>query len=116
MNAPLFLIGRFLIPISFIFSLSHLFAQDSTRANLFPLHDGNYWEYDSHLPFAFPDTFFTATRRVIGDTLMGNGKTYKYIRETDFNFDNGSLFLRVDDSLDVLDFRRILDTFRECRF
>jgi hypothetical protein len=103
--------------ILFILCGANLFAQDSTRANLFQLHDGDYWEYDSHLPWSFPDTFFTASRRVIGDTLMPNGKTYKYIRETDFNYDDGRLFLRIDDSLNVLEFQRILNnTFENVIF
>ncbi len=54
---------------------NHAFGQDTSRANLFPLNDGDYWEYNSYLPFSFPDTFFTATRKVIGDTVP-NAKTY----------------------------------------
>jgi hypothetical protein len=98
-----------LIAIFFDLSSDHGFGQDTSRANLFPLQDGDYWEYNSYLPFSFPDTFFTASRRVIGDTLMPNGKIYKYIRETDYNYNDGSLFLRIDDSLNVFEFHRILE-------
>lgn len=108
--------GILLTAIFIVISLTHLFAQDSTRADLFPLHDGDYWEYDSHLPFAFPDTFFTATHKVIGDTLMPNGKTYKQIQLTDYN-DEGILFRRLDDSLNVLEFHSSLDsTFEKLLF
>jgi hypothetical protein len=89
--------------IAFLLSFfsDHAFGQDTSRANLFPLHDGDYWEYNSYLPFSFPDTFFTATLKVIGDTILSNGKTYKQIRLTDLNSD-GKIFRRIDDSLNVL--------------
>ncbi len=79
-------------------------AQDSTRANLYPLQDGNYWEYDSHWPLIFSDIIFTASHRVIGDTLMPNGKTYKKIEKTDLDSnENGTILVRIDDSLNVLE-------------
>jgi hypothetical protein len=89
------------------------FGQDTSRANLFPLNNGDYWQYNSYLPFSFPDTFFTASRKVIGDTLLPNGMTYKFIIEKDFNYDNGSLFLRMDEALNVMQGFTIGDTIIE---
>ncbi len=94
----------FLTFILFNMCLCCSMAQDSTRANLYPLEDGDYWEYDSHEQFAFEGIVFTASRRVIGDTLMPNGKTYKQIRVTDLDGNaNGTVLVRIDDSLNVLE-------------
>jgi len=42
----------------------------------FPLQTGNYWAYQVHVSEPGIDTTFVRTLRVIGDTLLPNGKEY----------------------------------------
>ncbi len=61
-------------------------------SDFFPLQDGNYWEY-------FASTIYgpvPLNLKVIGDTLMPNGKIYKYFLETeDYTFLN-EYYFRID--------------------
>lgn len=62
---------------------SSLYSQDESIINFYPLHIGDYWQYhvvfDSG--FNYEDTTYYGFRRVDGDTLMANGKTYFVIKE-----------------------------------
>lgn len=64
----LFLLMIFSVPLS---------AQIDTTL-WYPLQDGNYWEYSDNIP---PEVSMI-TKKVIGDTLFPNGKTYKKIQYT----------------------------------
>lgn len=51
-------------------------AQNQKIKIFYPLNTGNYWEYTEEPPF------YKLYRKVLGDTLMPNGKEYKVIQET----------------------------------
>jgi hypothetical protein len=77
----------------FMISISYSTEIYSQEIDYFPLQDGNYWEYQY---YTSPPEYITM--RVIGDTLMPNGKTYKNIREV-VNFWLGyNYFIRKNSS------------------
>ena len=74
-------------------------------SDFFPLQVGNLWQFRATISSG-PEYI---NLEVIGDTLLNNGLTYKYLRETDtygsfaFNYyfrkDTGSVFLYFGDSI-----------------
>jgi hypothetical protein len=78
----------------FMTSLLYSTVIYSQEIDYFPLQDGNFWEYYYH---TFPPEYMTM--RVMGDTLMPNGKTYKNIHEVvNYSFYN-NYFIRKDSNL-----------------
>ena len=84
------------------------FAQiDTLSLSFYPLNTGNYWEYKADVTiwdFMYPpvtETYYYSVR-VTGDTLLPNHETYKILKETRFDQDNGPLqkfyFQRIDTS------------------
>ncbi|MGH7494382.1 MAG: T9SS type A sorting domain-containing protein [bacterium] len=67
-----------------------VFSQNKTVFH-YPLGNGDLWEY-----WEGPRFFIYEQRKVIGDSLLSNGKTYKAINITG-NFSSGFKFLRIDD-------------------
>jgi hypothetical protein len=57
----------------------------------YPLNNGDMWEYCEG-----PRFFIYEQLKVIGDSLLSNGKTYKAIKITG-NFSSGFKFQRIDD-------------------
>lgn len=64
-----------LVGIFFCFSLTSFAQIDTTE--WYPLNDGNYWEYTA---FISPN-YSVISKKVLGDTLFANGKTYKIIEQ-----------------------------------
>jgi len=79
-----------------ILSSKIVYAQiDTSLKNFFPLHIGDYWEYEE----SFGDRYSV---RITGDTLMENGRLYFV-----FTYDSGDReFCRIDDSMRVLCYTR----------
>jgi hypothetical protein len=67
-----------------------LFSQNKTLFH-YPLNNGNLWEY-----WEGPRFFAYEQRKVIGDTLLTNGKSYKII-QIKGNFNSGYIFQRLED-------------------
>lgn len=64
-----------IVGIFFCFSLTSFAQIDTTE--WYPLNDGNYWEYTA---FISPN-YSVISKKVLGDTLFANGKTYKIIEQ-----------------------------------
>lgn len=64
-----------IVGIFFSFSLTSFAQIDTTE--WYPLNDGNYWEYTA---FISPN-YSVISKKVLGDTLFANGKTYKIIEQ-----------------------------------
>lgn len=65
---------------------------DTTLADYFPMHIGDFWEYEIE---GFPPEYYQV--RITGDTLMPNGKSYFVFKYSG----NYTSYLRMDDSLRV---------------
>ncbi|MCK9282082.1 MAG: T9SS type A sorting domain-containing protein [Melioribacteraceae bacterium] len=96
----------FFLQILFLFS--SLAAQTDTlkeALKFYPLHIGDYWQYNvnkhSDGPYK-PDTSWVGYKEVIGDTVMDNNKKYFIIKNNKIPFLYGynieTRFLRVDSS------------------
>lgn len=70
--------------------LPEAFSQSKTVFQ-YPLNDGDLWEYREG-----PPLFIYHQRRVVGDSILSNGKTYKAIKISGV-LDSGFLFQRIDD-------------------
>jgi len=92
----------FVICAAFYFALNlPLFSQNKTVFH-YPLNDGDLWEY-----WEGPQFFIYEQRKVIGDTLLPDGNTYKIIKVTG-NLTNGYLrFQRIIDN-SVFQFPRFI--------
>jgi len=75
--------------ISFVSSFP-LFSQGKSVFH-YPLNDGDLWEY-----WEGPRFFIYEQRKVIGDSLLSNGKIYKAIKVTGV-LNSGFIFQRIDD-------------------
>jgi len=75
-----------------------LFSQCKTQFH-YPLNSGDFWEYRDFPPGA------PLTRKVIGDTLMPNGKVYRIIQEYSPIYGTTHFFQRInEDSTAVFKF------------
>lgn len=78
--------------LSLVLLASNAFAQTSSYKFHYPLNIGDYWEYEKRSGISIIES-----RRVIGDTLMPNGMTYRIIETSDlFGFFNQ--YQRIVDS------------------
>ena len=75
----------------------YLFPQqlpDSCLADFYPLNDGDIWQYQLVGPI---ESLYT--RKIVGDTVMSNGVTYKIIEQLDHSRNQTSFdFQRYDSS------------------
>ncbi len=84
--------------LGLLFLLPHSSLAQETTQFYYPLNDGDVFQY--HFDFG---SFFvgTETRKVAGDTLMPNGKTYRKIESDIVFYDgtvrNGTIHMRVSD-------------------
>ncbi|MCI0706698.1 MAG: T9SS type A sorting domain-containing protein [Ignavibacteriae bacterium] len=75
---------------------------DTTLKDFFPMHIGDYWEYEMLSDAG--NSYVRWFHRVIGDTIMPNGKRYFTVLESDINSSSPDTiyhFYRIDDSLQV---------------
>lgn len=77
------------VALCFVSSFT-LFAQGKTVFH-YPLNDGDLWEY-----WEGPRFFIYEQRKVIGDTLLSNGKIYKAIKVKGV-LNSGFIFQRIED-------------------
>ncbi len=98
--------------LSSLLVTSNLFAQNVSHKFNYPLNIGDFWEYRYYtggVPFT------SVTRKVIGDTLMPNGKVYRIIQEYSPPYGTKLFFQRFnEDSSAVFQFyfrSRIPDEF-----
>lgn len=82
-----------------ILTLSNLYAQNDSYTFYYPLNVGDYWEYEYRVS---PTLSYIESRKVIGDTLMPNGNTYRILK-TDFPL-SGTIYQRIVDSTYVYQF------------
>jgi hypothetical protein len=92
------LLITFILIFAFYQNSAQTFSYDSNFLELLPLHIGNYWQYkitvDSGLNYE--DTTYYASRIVLGDSLMTNGKVYKKVYDTRYNSFNPYKYFRID--------------------
>ncbi len=70
--------------------ISEVFSQSKSTFH-YPLNDGDLWEY-----WEGPPLFIHQQRRVVGDSILSNGKVYKAIKISGV-LSSGFLFQRLDD-------------------
>jgi len=88
MTSPYRIILLILIPFCIIN------AQIDTT-DWFPMQTGNYWEY---MAWDSPPKYFS--QKIVGDTLMPNGMTYKIISEEYFNsYRQDESYMRKDSNI-----------------
>ena len=80
------------------FALNNALAQQESYTFYYPLNIGDYWEYEFYTSPAF---IIIQPRRVVGDTLMPNGKNYRMIEES---WPGGLTYQRIEDSTRVYQF------------
>jgi len=83
-----------------VFNVSNLLAQNDSHTFYYPLNIGDRWEY--RVNSAGFITF--ETRKVVGDTLMPNGKLYRIIEAHSPPFGSRRVFQRLNDSTEVFEF------------
>lgn len=82
----------FIICVALCFASSFpLFSQNKIVFH-YPLNDGDLWEY-----WEGPNFFIYRQRKVIGDGLLSNGKSYKIIEVVSNQGYGGLMFQRVED-------------------
>jgi|WetSurMetagenome_2_1015567.scaffolds.fasta_scaffold59404_2 hypothetical protein len=91
-----------LITVILLFAFCQNSAQtisyDPNFLELLPLHIGNYWQYKIAVDSGFnnEDTTYYASRMVLGDSLMTNGKVYKIVYDTRYNSLIPYKYFRID--------------------
>ncbi len=90
--------------LALLFLAGSLSAQiDTTLKRFFPMEIGNIWEY-----YTFDaDGYYYYQVKVIGDTIMPNGKQYRVFWDSLQQWGSGTprlIFFRMDDSLNVWEY------------
>lgn len=85
--------------------LTNLYSQNSSHVFHYPLNIGDFWEYEYR---AGTMVMGIECRKIVGDTLMPNGKTYRII-STDFPL-SADRYQRLEDSTSVYQFYQYRDS------